>query len=98
MLFRSDYIQRISAATRSSGEIEFGVSPRGTLALLRAVQSYAMISGRDYAVPEDVKSLAVPVLAHRLILFGGFGKTAENEKLMAQILEQVWVPTEQWRR
>lgn len=93
-----DYIQRISAATRSSGEIEFGVSPRGTLALLRAVQSYAMISGRDYAVPEDVKSLAVPVLAHRLILFGGFGKTAENEKLMAQILEQVWVPTEQWRR
>lgn len=93
-----DYIQRLAAATRENGEIEFGVSPRGTLAMLRAAQAYSLVCGRDYVIPEDIKELAVPVFAHRLILFGGLGSAADTQKAMAQILEQVWVPTEEWRR
>ena len=61
-----DYLERICMATRQHKEVQVGVSVRGALALMRAVQSYAYIQDRDYAVPEDIKKLAVPVLAHRL--------------------------------
>ena len=67
-----DYLERICMATRQHKEVQVGVSVRGALALMRAVQSYAYIQDRDYAVPEDIKKLAVPVLAHRLVL-GGSG-------------------------
>ena len=63
-----DYIVHIAAALRSAGDLRLGVSPRGSLALLRAVRARAMSAGRAYAVPEDVRALAGPVLAHRLIL------------------------------
>lgn len=52
-----DYIARIVHATRTSGDCLAGVSPRGTLALLRAVRAYAMVQGRSYVVPEDIKTL-----------------------------------------
>lgn len=63
-----DYIVALAAATRGLPDVRVGVSPRGSLALLRAVRALAAASGRSYAVPEDVKALAVQVLAHRLIL------------------------------
>jgi MoxR-like ATPase len=63
-----DYIISVVAATRTSPEVKLGASPRGSLALLRAVRARAAAAGRAYAIPDDVKALAVPVLAHRLIL------------------------------
>ncbi len=63
-----EYIVAIATATRSASELRLGVSPRGSLALLRASRALAAASGRTYVVPEDVKALAPIVLAHRLIL------------------------------
>lgn len=63
-----DYIVRLTEATRAEDEVRLGASPRGSLALLRAAQVEAAARGRSYVVPEDVQVLAVPVLAHRLIL------------------------------
>jgi MoxR-like ATPase len=62
------YIVSIAAATRTMSELRLGVSPRGSLALLRASRAYAASIGRSYVVPEDVKEMAPVVLAHRLIL------------------------------
>ena len=73
-----------------------GVSPRGTLALLRASQARAMLEGREFVTPEDIKKEAVPVLAHRLI-----GEAVSwNEKAAAieDMLQTIPVPTEEWRR
>lgn len=88
----------LTQATRADKEILSGVSPRGTLALLHATQAYAWIQGRDYVVPEDIKHVAVPVMAHRLVLAGGYGSTVTAETRMKDILEQVPVPTEEWER
>ncbi|MEV0233039.1 MoxR family ATPase [Nonomuraea sp. NPDC050786] len=63
-----DYIVALCAATRTSPHLRLGASPRGSLALLRAARVKAAAAGRHYVVPEDVKALAAPVLAHRLIL------------------------------
>ncbi len=62
-----DYMVRIARATRQCDELSLGVSPRGTLLLQRAAQSHALVSGRDYLLPDDVKTVAVPVLAHRVL-------------------------------
>jgi len=63
-----DYVMAIVAATRTSALLALGVSPRGSLALLRAAQAHALADGRDYLVPDDVKGLAVQALAHRVML------------------------------
>jgi MoxR-like ATPase len=62
------YIAELTRRTRQSGDIYLGASPRGTLALSRASQARAALSGRDYVLPDDVKDLAVPVLGHRIIV------------------------------
>ena len=62
-----NYITRLVRATRDSHDVRLGASPRATLALHRAAQAWAAMHGRDYVLPDDVKGLAVPVLAHRLI-------------------------------
>ena len=90
----ADYLLRIVAATRDHRSIELGVSPRGALALFRAAQARAFLLGRRYAGPDDVASLAVPVLAHRLVLttearYGGV--TART--LVAGAVEGTPVPT-----
>jgi MoxR-like ATPase len=64
------YVLDIVEATRRCDDLHIGVSPRGALALYRASQALALVSGRNYVVPDDVKSLAVPVLAHRVISKG----------------------------
>lgn len=88
-----EYLIDICERTRSTGEIIGGVSPRGTIAFYQAVRAYAYVQKRDFAVPEDIKKLAVPVLSHRLILGGGFAK---GDELIARILEEIPVPTEEW--
>jgi MoxR-like ATPase len=64
----AEYIAALAHATRSRDELRLGVSPRGSLALLRAAQAWAACEGRGYVVPDDVKAVAEPVLAHRLLL------------------------------
>jgi MoxR-like ATPase len=63
----NQYILDIADATRNHEDLLVGVSTRGAIALNRAVQSQALLEGRSFAVPDDVKSLAVPVLAHRIV-------------------------------
>jgi MoxR-like ATPase len=63
-----DYIVRVSRATRSHPEIDLGASPRATLALYQASQAWAGIAGREYVIPDDVKTLAPHVLTHRLMI------------------------------
>jgi MoxR-like ATPase len=62
------YIVAIATATRSMSELRLGVSPRGSLALLRAARAAAAAAGRPFVVPEDVKAIAAQVLSHRVIL------------------------------
>jgi MoxR-like ATPase len=64
----SRYLVSLSAATRATTGVEVGVSPRGTLALLQATRAHAALNGRDYVIPEDVKALAEPALAHRIVV------------------------------
>ena len=93
-----DYMAELVQATRKDKEILSGVSPRGTMALLRASQAYAWIQGRDYVVPEDVRKVAVPVMAHRLVLSRGFGGAVTGKIKIEEILSKVSVPTEEWER
>jgi len=84
-----DYIMALVAATRSSSLLSLGVSPRGSLALLRAARAQALADGRDYLVPDDVKSLAVPALAHRVMLKG---RGVDADTVLRAIIQDVPVP------
>ena len=64
----SDYIVRVVGATRNHPDVYLGASPRGSIALYRAGQALAGLLGRDYVIPDDIKALAEPALAHRLII------------------------------
>ncbi len=91
-----EYMTALAQATRDFSKVLMGASPRGTLALLRASQAYALIKGRDYVVPEDVKTLAVPVLAHRIVPAGGGLDSDEKRRFIGQVTETVPVPSEDW--
>lgn len=90
------YIRNLVKTTRERPDIEAGVSPRGTLALLHSAQSMAFLEGRSYVVPEDITRLAVPVCAHRLVLTRHIGRSAGQRVVMNDILRTVPVPTEQF--
>ncbi len=95
-----DYMVELVRATRETGKLEIsaGVSPRGSLALLRMARAYALVQGRDYVTPEDVQELAVPVLAHRLVMTHTYGGGRSPQEVIRRVMEQVAVPTEEWRR
>jgi len=88
-----DYVMALVAATRTSPLLALGVSPRGSQALVRAAQAHALADGRDYLVPDDVKTLVVPALAHRVML-----KTraepgaADAESVIRTLAQDVPVP------
>jgi MoxR-like ATPase len=88
-----DYMLTIVKETRNPKVFELGVSPRGAIALKRAAQSHALVEGRTYCIPDDVKDMAVPVLSHRIILkhdrFVGRGK---EEEAIREVLERIRVP------
>ena len=90
------YMADLVKRTREDSQIENGVSPRGTLCLLNAARAYALIQGREYVVPEDIKAVAVGVLAHRIQMrfMTESGQKAIN--FIRSILEQVSLPTESW--
>ena len=91
-----DYLVSLVQATRTNSQILSGVSPRGSLALLRASMALALVRGREYVVPEDIKELAVPVLAHRLVCARTIDGSRRTAAVMEQILNSVPVPTEEW--
>ena len=93
-----EYIASIVQATRKNPEIKMGISPRGTLALLRAVKAFAYIAGREYVDPEDVKAVAVSVLAHRIVLMSSFSGDEGKKKLINDIVASTEILTEDWRR
>ncbi len=90
------YIVDIVNETRNSDRIRLGVSPRGTLALMRAAQAWAAIEGRDYVLPDDVKAVAVPVLSHRIISRsqGTIRLSDSNSNIIQYIIETVAVPVQ----
>jgi MoxR-like ATPase len=88
-----EYIIALAAATRTAPELRLGASPRAALQLLRASRARAALDGRDYVIPDDIQTLAVPVLAHRLL------PTAESlverklpEQVVARLVEQTPLP------
>ena len=89
-----EYMADIVAETRQGENVLMGVSPRGTLALLRCVKTYAYLQGRNFVTPDDVKALAVPVLSHRIVM--GYGKYGESKAFVEGILASVTVPTEEF--
>lgn len=88
------YIVNLANATRNSSKIRFGASPRSSLHLMRAAQALAAIRGRDFVLPDDVKELFIPVLAHRVVIGTKERlKGASPQKLLEEILAQIEIPT-----
>ena len=91
-----DYLVALVTATRQSPLLALGVSPRGSLALLRAARARALADGRDYLLPDDIKELAGPALGHRVIVKASVPGAAaggmDGEAAIAAILQDVPVP------
>jgi MoxR-like ATPase len=90
----ADYLLELVGRTRDNTDLLVGVSPRGSLALYRAAQASALIDGRDYVLPDDIKALAVPVLAHRIVDQSTVerGDASRGESMIREILDTVPVP------
>ncbi len=89
-----DYIARVTRATRDDRHVETGVSPRGTQRLFEAARARATIEGRDFVTPDDVKTVAVPVLAHRLVLTpDAVVGDVDKRDVVEDVLESQPVPT-----
>ena len=89
-----DYIGALCEKTRALDDALLGASPRAALALMRVSQSLAAIRGRDYVTPEDIKTMAEPVLAHRRILRTAYGRRGRAAEAVGEVLASVPVPTE----
>ena len=88
-----DYIISLVNQTRRHAEIELGVSPRGTAALFRAAQSLAMLDGRSFVIPDDIKKLVHPVFEHRLAMMRSGTRTHREAKTVLQeIIDHTAVP------
>jgi MoxR-like ATPase len=90
----TEYLLDIVHATRRSEDLHVGVSTRGALTLYRAAQSLALVSGRNYVVPDDIKSLVVPVLAHRVVgkSFLQAGEFGAAEAIIHDLVDRIRVP------
>jgi len=87
-----DYVLALAEATRESKEFALPVSTRGAESLYRATQALALTEGRDYAVPDDVQRLAVPILGHRVMLRRGSGGLEETQAAIRRVLAATPVP------
>ncbi len=87
-----EYIIAITAATRNIDGVMLGASPRASIFLHQAARAYAYIEGRDYCLPDDVKTMAVPVLSHRLILDRRYDQSLTPERIINRILNSVKTP------
>lgn len=93
----SRYLVQVVQSTRKNTKISVGVSPRGSLALLRSVQAYAAIQGRGYIIPEDIKYIAPYVMAHRITAGSSFYSREEKIELIKECIQLVEVPTESFK-
>ncbi|NLC44982.1 MAG: magnesium chelatase, partial [Clostridiales bacterium] len=90
------YIMDIVERTRKHSDVVLGVSPRGSQALLKCVQARAILKGRSYVIPDDVKAMVKPTLGHRIILKNTSRlKENYNEQILDQILRDTPVPSEE---
>ena len=91
----AEYMLEIIARTRTNNELTLGVSTRGVLTWYRAAQAMALVSERDYVIPDDLKETALPVLAHRVVCRGAFreGHRQRASQILRMILDSVAVPT-----
>jgi MoxR-like ATPase len=91
----TDYLLDIVHATRRSEDLHVGVSTRGALTLYRAAQSLALVSGRGYVIPDDIKALAVSVLSHRVVgkSFLQAGEFGASEAIIRDIVDRIRVPS-----
>ena len=90
-----EYLMNIVQTTRTHADVALGVSTRGALTYFRASQALAMVSGRDFVIPEDVKRLAVPVLSHRIIMKdrrAGRGEASAEARFIERVLGEAPVP------
>lgn len=91
-----EYIVNLVQATRSHPSVALGVSPRGTLAFVKVLKVYAAMNDRNYVIPEDIKKLARPVMAHRMITYSSVASNKTEESILDGILSGTAVPTENW--
>jgi MoxR-like ATPase len=91
----NDYVMDVVDATRTREDVFLGVSTRGALMLYRTAQAYAYVEGREYVTPDDVKRLAAPVLAHRVLSknYRQTGRIDAGEVVVQEILDATPVPT-----
>lgn len=89
------YIVALCERTRGFEQVQLGASPRAMLMLMRAAQALACIRGRDFVTPDDVKALAEPVLAHRIVVRGLYGQREAAARIVREALKATPVPTEQ---
>jgi MoxR-like ATPase len=91
-----DYLMTVVIETRRSALLSLGVSPRGAISWYRAAKAHALVDGRDFCVPDDLKRLALPALAHRVVLASSHESLSrtrdEAERVIAEILERVPIP------
>ena len=88
-----DYAVRLAAATRTTGALQSGAGPRGSLALIRCAKALSLMEGRSFVLPDDVKALAVPALAHRVLLSAESEIDGLNEdQVIGQIVDQTEAP------
>ena len=89
-----DYVLDLVEATRHDEQLHLGVSPRGALALTQAVQASAVLNGRDFATPDDVKGLFIPVCAHRVVskTYLHNGDANATARVLQSIMDQVPAP------
>ena len=89
------YIVDLAAATRSTSALRLGISPRATLHLLRAGRAHAALRGRDHVLPDDIKAIAIPVLAHRVILSGESQLSRRSAAdVLSDLLDRTRVPAQ----
>ena len=86
------YILSLVTATRFLQQVKLGASPRGSIAMFRAAQAMALMNGRDYATPDDVKAVAIPVLAHRIVLASGQTDYGAPQDIVAELLSNTHIP------
>src|SRR5437879_9374033 len=86
-----DYLLSVVQATRAAEGVEVGVSPRGAIALRKAAQARALLQNRDHVTPDDIKALAVPVLAHRLIFASDQLEdlSRQSEQIIQNLLQNI---------
>jgi MoxR-like ATPase len=91
-----EYAVALVTATRENGQLEVGSSPRGSLALLKLARARAVLAGRDFVTPDDVRAIAVPALAHRVVLRAEvWARRVSSDQVMHEIIDRVPAPS--WR-